>query len=410
MLISFRKSKWSLTSSPFSKLHIIKSASHSIGDMMRDLDKRDVIKGDFLIVSGDVVSNFPLEEALAKHRARRSVDKAAIMTMVLREAGTIHRTKAQGASPVFVIDPTKDRCLHYEEMHPGQNGRHISIDQDLLSSHTEIDVRNDLIDCYIDICTPDVLALWTDSFDYESPRKQFLFGVLKDYELNGKTIHTHIVNDHYAARVRNIQSYDAISKDVITRWAYPICPESNLLKGQTFKLSRGNIYQEDGVMLSRSCKIGRRTVIGRGSSIGDGSVISNCVIGRRCQIGRNVRLEGAYVWNDAVIGDGSEVTRSIIASEAVVGKNCKIRAGALLSFGVQVAEGKEISGTQRITQFKPKKEDPDETSGKESDLNLVGEGGVGYNFIESGSDEEDEFETLSSRLGKLAKSSCHTLY
>lgn len=167
---------------------------------MRDLDARGLLVGDFLLVYGDVVSNLPLEAALAAHRARRAKDKNAIMTMVLREAGTRHRTKAQGTNPVFVIDPSKDRCLHFEQM-PNREQKHVvSIDPELLSSHQELEIRQDLIDCGIDICTPDVLALWSDNFDFQAPRKGFLHSVLKDYELNGKTIHSYIVTESYAAR------------------------------------------------------------------------------------------------------------------------------------------------------------------------------------------------------------------
>ena len=316
---------------------------------MRDLDSRHIITGDFLVLSGDVVSNIPLEPALEKHRARRATDKNAIMTMVLRKAGSIHRTKAQGPSPVFILDPNKDRCLHYEEMHSLQDNKYINIDPDLISSHSEIDLRNDLIDCYIDICTPDVLALWTDSFDYESPRKHFLYGVLKDHELNGKTIHTFIVEEHYAARVRDLQAYDAISKDIVSRWAYPICPDSNLLPGQSYRFQRGNIYMEDGVILARSSLIKRRTVIGQNTSIGDGSIIGNSIVGRRCQIGRNVKIDGAYIWDDVVISDDSDVRRAVIANEAMLGPQCTIEAGALISYGVQLAKGTTVHGTSRIT-------------------------------------------------------------
>lgn len=168
---------------------------------MRDLDSKGIMSGDFIVVYGDVVSNLPLAEALATHRARRARDKNAIMTMVLREAGIEHRTKARGTSPVFVVDPTKDRCLHYEQISRKQPGKFVQLEPELLTGLQEIELRHDLIDCGIDICTPDVLALWSDNFDYEAPRRNFLHSVLKDYELNGKTVHTYIVKDHYAARV-----------------------------------------------------------------------------------------------------------------------------------------------------------------------------------------------------------------
>lgn len=389
------RSKWSSKrSSPFSKLELIQSTSHSIGDAMRDLDTRGLLVGDFLLVYGDVVSNVPLESALATHRARRAKDKNAIMTMVLREAGTKHRTKAQGTSPVFVIDPSKDRCLHFEQMPNREQTHRLSIDPDLLKEHQEIEIRQDLIDCGIDICTPDVLALWSDNFDFQAPRKGFLHSVLKDYELNGKTIHTHIVSEYYAARVRNLNAYDSVSKDIISRWAYPLCPDSNLVQGQSYRLGKGNIYKEDGVILARDCILNSKTVIGRATSIGDGSVISNSIIGRHCYIGKGVKIDGAYIWDYASIGDGCIINKSIIANEASIGRRCVVEAGALVSYGVSISEGTTVRGGSRVTKVKRRPEDGQESIKGESDAAVVGPGGVGFEYQDS--DEEDEDEVVDS--------------
>ncbi|KAI9840911.1 MAG: hypothetical protein M1837_001238 [Sclerophora amabilis] len=391
-----RGSKWSRASSPFAKLEVIRSTSRSVGDAMRDLDHRDLIVGDFLVVSGDVVSNLPLEAALAQHRARRTADKNAIMTMILREAGPTHRTKDQVLAPVFVIDPKKNRCLHYEEHSSAESASYVEIDPDLLPAHSEIEVRNDLIDCSIDICTPDVLALWSDSFDYEVPRKQFLYGVLKDYELNGKTIHTHIVDDHYAARVRNLQAYDAISKDIISRWTYPLCPGSNLMQGHSYRFQRGNSYIEDGVILARSCVVKRRTVIGQGTSIGDGSIVGGSIIGRRCQIGKNVQVEGAYIWDDTVIGDDSDLRQCIVGNEAFLGRRCSLAPGALVSYGVRLGDGTHVAGTSRITKFKGERDG----ASKDSDPTVVGSQGDGHEFVES--DEDDDDRAASALVYNMA--------
>lgn len=365
---------------------------------MRDLDGKHLITGDFIAVSGDVISNLPIEEALAKHRARRKTDKNAIMTMVLREAGTQHRTKASSVSPVFVIDPTKDRCLHYEEIdrHDSAAAARLNIDVELVTSHAELDIRQDLIDCNIDICTPDVLGLWSDSFDYQDPRKHYLYGVLKDYELNGKTIHTHILKDHYAARVRNLKAYDAISKDIISRWTYPLCPDTNLLPSHTYELRRGNLYQERGVILARSCVVGRRTVIGQGTSIGDRTTVTNSVLGRNCKIGKNVVLDGAYLWDGAVIGDNTEVRRAIVGEQVTVGANCKVEPDALLSSGVKISDGVTVRRGLRITTA-PR----DEASGPANDPKVVGENGLGYEYVPEEDEDEDDNRSDTSGLGKF---------
>ncbi|EEP80604.1 predicted protein [Uncinocarpus reesii 1704] len=357
-------SKWRSPVSPFQKLKLLKTTATSVGDVMRDLHGKHLIAGDFLLVSADVVSNMPIEGVWAQHRARRIADKNAIMTMILREAGPSHRTKASPTSPVFIIDPTVDRCLHYEEIRRHQTGTkssYVSIDSDLVKSHPEIDIRNDLIDCGIDICTPEVLGLWADSFDYQAPRKHFLYGVLKDYELNGKTIHTHIVKSHYAARVRNLKAYDSISRDYISRWVYPLCPEANLFPGDSFRLRRGNIYQEEGVVLSRSAVVKQRTIIGKETNIGEGTSITDSVI---------------------VIGDGTEIRHAIVANGAIVGNKCRVEPGVLLSYGVKLGNDVSIPRSMRITTLE--QEDAVVNS------SLLGKGGKGHEFVHDSEDEDDD--------------------
>lgn len=324
---------------------------------MRDLDKRGILSNDFIVLYGDVVSNLPLDAALTEHRARRALNKDAIMTMLLREVGASHRMKEQVTTPVFVVDPVKKRCLHYEQMSPKQEPRHVEIDPDLLWKHEELELRYDLIDCGIDICTPDVLALWSDNFDYEAPRKGFLHSVLKDYELNGKTIHTHIIKDHYAARVCNLKAYDSISRDITARWTYPMSPESNLLATHNYRSYKGNVFKEDNVRLAKHCIVGPRTVLGRGTSVGEGSRVTNSIVGRHCSIGQNCVIESAYIWDSTVIDDGSEISHSIIGSGAVIGIGCRISRGALVSYDVKLVNGTVVETNKKITRAKRKRGD-----------------------------------------------------
>ncbi|KAI9658576.1 MAG: hypothetical protein M1821_002136 [Bathelium mastoideum] len=412
-------SKWSATSSPFAKLEPIRSTSTSIGDAMRDLDKRGLLANDFLVVYGDVVSNLDLAPALAAHRARRARDKNAIMTMVLRSAGPSHRTKAQARTPIFVLDPTKDRCLHYEQIvnnhpvstptastiatasptspsfprpSPSSHHHRVTLDPDLLAAATELDVRTDLIDPGIDICTPDVLALWSDYFDHQAPRAGFLHSVLKDWELNGKTVHVWVVEEAYAARVRDLAAYAAVCRDVIGRWAYPLAPDSNLVRGQGYRLVKGGVYRDVGVVLARNCLIGRGAVLGRDAVVGDGSVVIDSVIGKGCRIGKNVRIEGVHLWDGAIVRDGSSIRQAIVADNATVGKNCIVEPGALISFGVRIGDGVTVKGTSRITHLKR-----DGHAEATQHVKIVGERGAGYEYTD-GEDEDDEEERGASSL------------
>jgi hypothetical protein len=62
------RSRWSTTSRscPFSILQFVRVAdARSAGDVLRDMDKRSLVDGDFILVHGDLVSNILLDDILA---------------------------------------------------------------------------------------------------------------------------------------------------------------------------------------------------------------------------------------------------------------------------------------------------------------------------------------------------------
>ncbi|KAL6246015.1 translation initiation factor eIF-2B epsilon subunit, GEF [Rhinocladiella similis] len=380
-------SRWKSPRSPFDNITFLRCVASSVGDVMRDLDQKHLMAGDFICVSGDVVSNFPIEKALKQHRNRRERDKNAIMTMVLRETQPGTHDHAGGSVPTFVLDPTKDRCLHYEEARAGtQFTGHV--DPEILKS-PEIDVRQDLIDCRIDICTPDVLSLWSDNFDNQAPRKDFLYGVLKDYELNGKTIHTYIVTDYYSSRAADFWSYNAISQDLKQGLVTSLAVENNVFADTHYERSPSGDILDRKVIRARPTRIAGGAIVGPESSIGAGCSIVNSVIGQRCHIGKNTQIDGGYIWDDVTVGKNVNISRAIIGHEAFIGDNSTIGEGALISFGVKIAPGTTVMPGARICKTQ-------QGSAASNDQALVGgDGGEGHAYV------EDEDDLDGSRISKL---------
>ena len=392
-----RQSRWTpiSRSCPFSTVDFIRVAdARSVGDFLRDLDKRGLIEGDFVLVHGDLVSNISLDGALSAHRARKEANRDSIMTMVLREGGEDeHRSKVNGISPVFAVDPLAKRCLHYEEMNPLQSDHYIELDTDLLKQ-PELEIRSDLIDAQIDICTPDVLALWSESFDYELPRANYLHGVLKDYELNGKMIHTEIVSEGYAARATNFQMYEAISRDVLDGWTHPYVPDSNLVKRHTYQLRENNVYREDEVTINDGCDISN-AVIGQDTVVGFESIIENSIIGRNCKIGKGVRITNSIIWEDVAIDDNAVVEHSIVAEFTTIGKNSCLSAGCLIGSGVAVGEGINVPSSSIISVISA------QGTSVAPNTELLGPQGKGTQFIDPDMEdmEDDDPQRLQLSLG-----------
>lgn len=342
------QSKWSLPWAPFKVNTIMSLESRSVGDAMRDVDNRGLITGDFILVSGDLVTNMDFDKALETHRARRKADKDHIVTMCLSKATQFHRTRSHEPA-TFIFDKSNDRCLYYQDipLASSKEKTTVDIDPELLEGVDEFVMRNDLIDCHVDICSPHVPALFQDNFDYQFLRRDFVKGVLSS-DLLKKHIYGYIT-DEYATRAESWQTYDAISQDFIARWCYPLVLNSNLLKGQTYSYESQHIYKEKDVVLAQSCKIKKNTVIGSGSKIGEGTVIENSVIGRNCKIGSNINIKNSYIWDDVTIEDNCTINHSLVASDVKIGSRVTLNDGSIIGFNVVIDHGMNIPVGTKIS-------------------------------------------------------------
>lgn len=392
----------------------------SVGDLMRDLDNRGLITGDFLLVSGDVITNIDFSKAMSFHKAKKASDKDHIATMVLTELSPLHSTRTKLDPAVFVLDSVSQRC-HYYQAIPSAEGKKssVSIDPELLEDiANDFIIRNDLIDCHVDICLPHVPQIFQENFDYQNLRTDFLRGVLTS-DLLKKTIYAYITDDaEYAARVESWATYCLISQDILARWCYPLTPDANIGDNTSYKYEFHHIYKERKVLLAQLAKIGNCTCIGGDTSIGEQTEISKSVIGRNCRIGANVVIRNSYIWDDAVIEDNTVVEHSIVASGAVVKKNAVLGTGSVIGYQCVVGEGRHIAPYTRIalaedsdkSRFSLNDDDSESTSDNslhlEDDDEVVGEDGTGVVYlsdreIEDESELENNLVNLMYQLGLL---------
>lgn len=126
-----------------------------------------------------------------------------------------------------MIDSETSECIHYEPVRGYPATTSIQIPRELISKHPDIEIRNDLLDCSIDICSVEVCSfrclpflhssylsfkvpsLFQDNFDYSDIRTDFVHGVLTS-DLLMKNIHCYVAKDGYAARVKDTRTYASV--------------------------------------------------------------------------------------------------------------------------------------------------------------------------------------------------------
>jgi translation initiation factor eIF-2B subunit epsilon len=77
----FSQSKWGKKTSLMEVVTIVSQECYSVGDALRELDAKQFLDDDFILVHGDLIANLSLKEALDEHLQRKSRDKNVIMTM-----------------------------------------------------------------------------------------------------------------------------------------------------------------------------------------------------------------------------------------------------------------------------------------------------------------------------------------
>lgn len=125
-------------------------------------------------------------------------------------------------TPALLLNAETLECLHYEYVPSGTPT--VSFPREKVSSVQDLDVRIDLLDCSIDICSADVPALFTENFDYQDLRVDFVHGVLTS-DILGKTIYCHIPKQGYASRVKNTRTYSNVTYVyLLSNWYLDLTP------------------------------------------------------------------------------------------------------------------------------------------------------------------------------------------
>ena len=103
------------------------------------------IHGDFVLISGDTVSNMSLTQALQEHKERRKKDSNAVMTMVIKRSKTnpaIHQSRLGTDELFMAIDPNTKQLLYYEERTDHSKGI-LHLDKSLLVDNPSLSLHHD---------------------------------------------------------------------------------------------------------------------------------------------------------------------------------------------------------------------------------------------------------------------------
>lgn len=319
----------------------------SVGDVLRRLDEEQLIKSDFVLVQGGVVSNLDLKQCLLQHRERRKKDADFILTKVFKSMPVVCRLRT--AMDQLLITLTQDQIVQYDDL---DSNPKLHYQGDYTKSS---EVRCDLVDTGVAVCSTELLSRFTDYFDFQT-LDQVVRELLSNEVYTDKVAAYVAAQHYYIARAQDPRTYDAIAKDVLSRWAHPIVLNSNLLPynaAPTYKCQHSDLYQEENVQVAYSATVTPPSAIGARTIIADRALVKRSVLGRDCKLGEEVKVEGAYLWDQVTLESGVTVLQAIIGTGCNIGSGSVIPKGCILDIGTVLPENTVLEPFTRLARSPP---------------------------------------------------------
>lgn len=256
----------------------------------------------FIIISGDVLTDFDLTEAIQWH-----VEKGSKATILLTR---VEKPLQYG---IVMTDDSGKITRFLEKPSWGQ-------------------VFSDTINTGVYILEPEVLDLIPYQQEFDFSKDLFPMMLSKETPLYG------FITNGYWRDVGNLNEYqygqlDAMNKKV-----------SLQVKG----VEKGAATLGENTKIDPSVVFKGLVVVGNGTEIAAHSELRDCVIGDNVKIGNGARLKGVTIWNDTIIGEFAEITDSVICNGCVVGKSATIAENVFISEGCEIGADSRLDSNIKL--------------------------------------------------------------
>lgn len=269
----------------------------------------------FIIISGDVLTDFNLSKAIAFHE-----EKKARATVVLTR----------------VPDP-----LSFGVVMTNEDGK-ISR---FLEKPQWGEVFSDTINTGIYILEPDVLDLIPYKREYDFSKDLFPRMLEEDLGLYG------YIAEGYWRDVGNLTEYQVAHQDALR----------GVVKIDIPGKRRGNVYMGEGTFIADDVQFEGTVVLGENVTIGRGAFLANSVVGDGCLIDSGAELRNTVIWGRTRIGKGAHLCDDVICGEVEIGNDvvisenvfvadrCRIGDGARLLANIKLWPDKEVESRATLS-------------------------------------------------------------
>ncbi|XP_072941564.1 translation initiation factor eIF2B subunit epsilon-like [Epargyreus clarus] len=315
----------------------------TMGDVMREIDAAGLIRGCFVLLGVNTITNINFAALLEQHKQLVKKDKGAAMTLVYKKVSWEHPLISNDKTTFIAANGRTGKVLMHQKYKPKSKDATISLPLDCVLSNQEVKFHHNIIDANIALCSPSVPPLFSDNFDFQT-RNDFIHGILINEDILASSLyHTLLKPKEYAAVVSNWKTYQTVSWDLLHSWVHPLSIETGSFYQNSYIFMGNHNFRKPSSTLSRSCSVVQDVLIGADTFISDMAEVSKAMIGDNCMIGKNVTIQNSHIMNNVTIKDNSKIINCFIDDNCTIEENSVVE-GVIASRSVNIKIGSKLKG------------------------------------------------------------------
>ena len=320
--------------------------------------------------NGNKIENY-FEKIYNAHKLNKKLDKNCMVTSLLKTYKNEIDIKTDYDENVIIYNEETKKIYQYESTFDNPYTKlydNISFKENKIINENDklfnkYIIRNDLFDSFIDVCSPSVLNVFQENFDYHYFRDHLYKSILTS-EIYFDTFYLYELNKNdYLGVIRNIESYFKINYEIINRWAYPITIENILISPelniQPYQISY-SIYSDKKNTGENYSKVNllNTIAIGKETFVGENSTLNRVILGKNIKIGKNCNIYNSIIFDNTVIEDDCNIISSIISL------NCKINSKLSIKNSILGKDVNQINNCENVHIYYSIEENDDEKEEK----------------------------------------------
>ncbi len=256
----------------------------------------------FIIISGDVLTDFDITAALRYHE-----EKGAKATIVLTQA---------------------ENPLQFGIVMANDEGRITRF----LEKPSWGEVFSDTINTGIYILEPEVLDLIPYQKDFDFSKDLFPLMLRMGMPLYG------YIAKGYWQDIGNLEQYREVHTDVL----------NGKVQIHINGVKQGNSVISGSAQVHETAKLGGVVVIGDNTVVGPYAEITNSVLGADVQVAAGAKVVNSILWNRISVGESAELHDDVICNGTVIGRDVTIEENVFVADNCVIGEGAELRSNIKL--------------------------------------------------------------